>query len=126
MSDQGIIRPSKSAWSSPVVLVNKPDGSIRICIDYRKLNMISLSDGYPVPRICEVFEQIGNAQYLSRFDLTKGYYQVPLSDDTKEKSAFVTPFGLYEFNVMPFGMNCSLGSSFLLRYATGCSPSAIC
>jgi hypothetical protein len=94
MSDQGIIRPSKSAWSSPVVLVNKPGGSIRICIDYRKLNMISLSDGYPVPRISEVFEQIGNAQYLSRFDLTKGYYQVPLSDDTKEKSAFVTPFGL--------------------------------
>lgn len=123
MSDQGIIRPSKSAWSSPVVLVNKPDGSIRICIDYRKLNLISLSDGYPVPRISEVFEQIGNAQYLSRFDLTKGYYQVPLSDDTKEKSAFVTPFGLYEFNVMPFGMKTSPATFIRLvdKVLDGCS-----
>jgi hypothetical protein len=74
-------------------------------------------------RISEVFEQIGNAQYLSRFDLTKGYYQVPLSDDTKEKSAFVTPFGLYEFNVMPFGMKTSPATFIRLitasRFATG-------
>jgi hypothetical protein len=64
-----IIRPSKSAWSSPVVLVNKPDGSIRICIDYRKLNMISLSDGYPVPRISEVFEQILHLVLRQVFDM---------------------------------------------------------
>ena len=107
MLQQGIIKPSKSAWSSPIVLVTKPDNSIRICIDYRKVNNISLSDNYPIPRISEVFEKIGNAKYMSQFDLTKGYYQIPLSDDTKEKSAFVTPFGLYEFEVMPFGMKTS-------------------
>lgn len=107
MSHQGIIRPSRSAWSSPIVLVTKPDQSIRICIDYRKLNEISLSDNYPIPRVSEVFEKIGNAKFLSQFDLTKGYYQIPLSSDTKAKSAFVTPFGLFEFNVMPFGMKTS-------------------
>ena len=107
MLAQDIIRPSKSAWASPTVLVTKPDQSIRICIDYRRLNELSLFDGYPIPRISEVFERIGHAKFLSRLDLSKGYYQVPLSDDTKEKSAFVTPFGLYEFNVMPFGMKTS-------------------
>ena len=89
------------------MLVNKPDGSLRMCIDYRKLNDISLSDAYPIPRISDILEKIGHSKYLSRFDLTKGYWQVPLSEDTKEKSAFITPYGLYEFNVMPFGMKTS-------------------
>ncbi|KAK3090518.1 hypothetical protein FSP39_012438 [Pinctada imbricata] len=107
MLEQGQITQSKSPWSSPIVLVNKPDGSLRMCIDYRKLNEVTISDAYPVPRISDILEKVGNAKYLSRFDLTKGYWQVPLSEDTREKSAFVTPYGLYEFTVMPFGMKTS-------------------
>jgi len=107
MLRQGLITPSKSAWSAPIVLVTKPDNSIRICIDYRRLNAISVSDNYPIPRISEVFEKIGSAKYLTQFDLTKGYYQIPLSEDTKDKSAFVTPYGLFQFEVMPFGMKTS-------------------
>ena len=104
MLEQGHIQPSNSPWSSPVVLVNKPDGLIRMCIDYRKLNEITVSDAYPVPRVSEILEKIGKAKYLSHFDLVKGYWQVPISENTREKSAFVTPFGLYEFLVMPFGL----------------------
>ncbi|KAK3098880.1 hypothetical protein FSP39_023928 [Pinctada imbricata] len=107
MLEQGQITQSKSPWSSPIVLVNKPDGSLRMCIDYRKLNEVTISDAYPVPRISDILEKVGNAKYLSRFDLTKGFWQVPLSEDTREKSAFVTPYGLYEFTVMPFGMKTS-------------------
>ncbi|KAK3091449.1 hypothetical protein FSP39_019925 [Pinctada imbricata] len=107
MLEQGQITQSKSPWSSPIVLVNKPDGSLRMCIDYRKLNEVTISDAYPVPRISDILEKVGNAKYLSRFDLTKGYWQVPLSEDTREKSAFVTPYGSYEFTVMPFGMKTS-------------------
>ncbi|XP_062569214.1 uncharacterized protein LOC134231291 [Saccostrea cucullata] len=107
MLEQGHIQKSNSPWSSPVVLVNKPDGSIRICIDYRKLNEITVSDAYPVPRINDILEKVGKAKYLSHFDLVKGYWQVPLSKDSREKSAFVTPYGLYEFLVMPFGMKTS-------------------
>lgn len=107
MLKQRQIQPSNSPWSSPVVLVNKPDGTIRICIDYRKLNEITVSDAYPVPRISDILEKVGNAKFLSHFDLTKGYWQVPLSEDSREKSAFVTPYGLYEFLVMPFGMKTS-------------------
>ena len=107
MHKQGIIKPSKSAYSSPIVLVTKPDQSITICIDYRKLNHISVSDNYPIPRISEVFKRIGTAKYLSQFDLSKGYYQIPLAKDAKEKYAFVTPYGLNEFEFMPFGMKTS-------------------
>ncbi|XP_062594943.1 uncharacterized protein LOC134256302, partial [Saccostrea cucullata] len=110
MLEQGLITPSKSPWASPIVLVNKPDGTIRICVDYRKLNEITLTDPYPIPRMSEVFEKIGSAKYLSRFDLTKGYWQVPLAKETREKSAFITPFGLFEFTVMPFGMKTSPAS----------------
>ncbi|XP_062614536.1 uncharacterized protein LOC134276295 [Saccostrea cucullata] len=110
MLEQGLITPSKSPWASPIVLVNKPDGTIRICVDYRKLNEITLTDPYPIPRMSEIFEKIGSAKYLSRFDLTKGYWQVPLAKETREKSAFITPFGLFEFTVMPFGMKTSPAS----------------
>ncbi|XP_033739131.1 uncharacterized protein LOC117326489 [Pecten maximus] len=104
MAEQGLIIPSKSPWSSPIVLVRKRDGTIRICVDYRKLNSITVFDAYPTPRIDNILEQLGNARYLSTLDLTKGYWQVPLSENSREKSAFITPFGLYEFTVMPFGM----------------------
>ncbi|XP_069074081.1 astrocytic phosphoprotein PEA-15 isoform X1 [Pleurodeles waltl] len=100
-----VIEPSVSPWCSPVVLVPKPDGSVRFCIDFCKLNDISLFDTYPIPRVDDVLEKLGKAKYLSTLDLTKGYWQIPLSSEDKEKTAFSTPSGLYHFTVFPFGLH---------------------
>ena len=78
---------------------------LRICVDYRKLDNVTLFYAYPAPRIDEIFEQLGDAEYISRLDMSKGYFQVPLLPQSQEKSAFVTPFGQFEFTVMPFGMD---------------------
>ncbi|CAM4707096.1 unnamed protein product [Lepidochelys kempii] len=104
MLQMGVIRPSESAWASPVVLVPKPDGEIRFCVDYRKLNAVTRPDNYPMPRTDELVEKLGRAQFISTLDLTKGYWQVPLDESAKERSAFITHLGLYEFNVLPFGL----------------------
>ncbi|CAM5092865.1 unnamed protein product [Eretmochelys imbricata] len=100
----GIIRPSGSAWASPVVLVPKRDGEIRFCMDYHKLNAVTRPDNYPMPCTDELLEKLGRAQFISTLDLTKGYWQVPLDESAKERSAFTTHLGLYEFNVLPFGL----------------------
>ncbi|KAJ1177696.1 hypothetical protein NDU88_002948 [Pleurodeles waltl] len=105
MIELGVIEPSVSPWCSPVVLVPKPDGSIRFCIDFRKLNSISLFDTYPIPRVDDVLEKIGRAKYMSTLDLTKGYWQIPLFPEDKEKTAFSTQSGLYQFTVLPFGLH---------------------
>lgn len=104
MLEHGIIEPSSSEWSSPLVLVPKPDGTTRMCVDYRKVNAVSKADSYPIPRIEDCIDRIGSAKYVSKFDLLKGYWQVPLSERAKEISAFVTPDGLYQFRVLPFGL----------------------
>ena len=108
MLEVGIIERSYSDWAAPVVIVPKQqDGittGIRICLDMRRLNSVSNFDAYPLPRIEDLIEQLGEAKFISKLDLTKGYWQIPLSTETKEKSAFITPYGLYQFNVMPFGM----------------------
>ncbi|CAM4545400.1 unnamed protein product [Caretta caretta] len=104
MLQMGVIRPSESAWASPVVLVPKPDVEIRFCVDYRKLNAVTRPDNYPMPRTDELLEKLGRAQFISTLDLTKGYWQVPLDESAKERSAFITHLGLYEFNVLPFGL----------------------
>ncbi|CAM5089101.1 unnamed protein product [Eretmochelys imbricata] len=104
MLQMGVICPSGSAWASPVVLVPKPDGEIHFCVDYRKLNAVTHPDNYPMPRIDELLEKLGRAQFISTLDLTKGYWQVPLDESAKERSAFTTHLGLYEFNVLPFGL----------------------
>ncbi|CAM4649460.1 unnamed protein product [Caretta caretta] len=104
MLQMGVIHPSGSAWASPVVLVPNPDGVIRFCVDYRKLNAVTRPDNYPMPRTDELLEKLGRGQFISTLDLTKGYWQVPLDESAKKRSAFITHVGLYEFNVLPFGL----------------------
>ncbi|WP_435316602.1 reverse transcriptase family protein, partial [Klebsiella pneumoniae] len=91
--ENDLIEPSNSNWSSPIVVVTKPDKSIRLCIDYRKINKLTKSDTYPIPRVDDCIDKIGNATYVSKFDLLKGYWQVELTERAKEISAFVTPDG---------------------------------
>ncbi|XP_068207747.1 uncharacterized protein [Palaemon carinicauda] len=104
MLEHDLIQPSVSPWSSPVVLVGKADGKFRMLLDYRKVNIHTKNDSFPLPRIDDCLDQIGSAKFITKLDLLKGYWQVPLSDRAREISAFVTPFGLYECKVMPFGM----------------------
>ena len=104
MLEMGIVRPSTSPWASPVVIVPKPDGNIRFCIDYRKLNRVTKMDAYPMPRTDQMLEKIAKAKFISTIDLTKGYWQIPLDDEAIPKSAFITARGLFELTVMPFGM----------------------
>ncbi|CAM4635722.1 unnamed protein product [Lepidochelys olivacea] len=104
MLQMGVICPSERAWASPVLLVPKPDGKIHFCADYRKLNAVTRPENYPVPCTDELLEKLGCAQFISTLDLTKGYWQVPLDDPAKERSTFITHVGLYEFNVLPFGL----------------------
>ena len=99
-----LVRPSHSPWSSPVVLVPKPGNDFRLCFDYRKVNKITKTDTYPLPRVGDCIDRVGNAKFLTKIDLMKGYYQVPLSERAKAISAFVTPDGLYECKVIPFGI----------------------
>ncbi len=84
----GVIEPSRNPWSSPIVRVPKPDGTLRFCNDYRRLNEVSQFDGYPMPRVDELLDRLGRARYISTLDLTKGYWQVPLSDSAKPKLLF--------------------------------------
>ncbi|XP_048339157.1 uncharacterized protein LOC125425633 [Sphaerodactylus townsendi] len=100
----GVIQPSLSPWAAPVVLVAKPDGSIRFCVDYRKLNSITKPDAYPMPRIDTLLDMLGSARVISTVDLCKGYWQMELEPEARAKSAFITPDGLYEFTVLPFGL----------------------
>ncbi|XP_034565105.1 uncharacterized protein LOC117830889 isoform X2 [Notolabrus celidotus] len=105
MLSLGIIEASKSEWCNPVVLVPKKDGSIRFCIDFRYLNSISLFDSYPTPRIDDLLERLGKAKYLTTLDLCKGYWQVPLTEQSRKLTAFRTPWGLFQFTVLPFGLH---------------------
>lgn len=101
---EGLIEPSTSPWASPIVLVPKKDGTHRLCIDYRRLNEVTQADQFPMPRIEELIDGLAGATYISTIDLTKGYWQVPVAKDSIEKTAFTTPFGKYQFLVMPFGL----------------------
>ena len=104
MLKNDIIEESQSNWSSPCILVPKHDGGFRFCTDFRKVNDKTKSDSFPIPRIADYIDQIGNAKFVSTFDMLKGYWQVPLTQRAREISAFVTQSGLYQYKVMPFGM----------------------
>lgn len=111
MLEAGIISPSVSPWSFPVVLVRKPDNSIRFCVDYRKLNSITRKDSHPLPRISEALDALGGAKFFSTLDLRSGFWQFQMSNDSKEKTAFITHNGLFEFNRLPFGL-CNSAATF--------------
>ena len=104
MLDKEVIRPSRSAWSSPIVLVQKKDKSWRFCIDFRRVNSVTEKDAYPLPRIDDTLDCLAGAQYFTTLDLASGYWQVEMKESDKEKTAFSTPQGHFEFNVMPFGL----------------------
>ena len=104
MLEKGIIERSSSPWASPIVLVKKKDGSTRFCVDYRKLNDVSKALAVPLPLIDDLLGILGKAVYFSTLDLISGYWQVMLHPPDREKTAFVSHRGLYEFTVMPFGL----------------------
>ena len=104
MLQNKIIEPSSSNWSIPCILVPKPDGTYQFCTDFRRLNEVTKADSFPLPRIEGCIDKIGRAKYMTTLDLLKGYWQVPLTICAKELSAFVTPQGLYQYCVMPFGL----------------------
>ena len=111
MQSQGVIEPSHSPWASPVVMVRKKDGSLRFCIDYRKLNEVTRKDSYPLPRVDDLLDSLSDAQWFSTLDLRSGYWQVEVDPRDREKTAFSTPRGLFQFRVMPFGL-CNAPSTF--------------
>ena len=99
-----MVQPSRSPWSSPVIRVRKKDGSHRFCVDYCHLNSVTKSENFPLPRIDDLLDQLGKARIFSTLDLASGYWQIRVHPDSREKTAFITPQGLFEFRVMPFGL----------------------
>ena len=104
MLEMGVVRPSTSPYASPIVMVKKKDGSNRVCVDFRKLNKITEVDPEPMTTAEDLFRRLSGKKYLSKIDLTKGYWQIPVAPEDVHETAFVTPDGQYEFTIMPFGM----------------------
>ena len=111
MLHKGVIEQGQSPWASPVVLVRKKDGSLRFCVDYRRINAVTEFDAYPLPRIDETLEALSGARFFTTLDLISGYWQVGLTPEARLKSAFCVRSGLYLWNVMPFGL-CNAPGTF--------------
>nr|GEV63980.1 hypothetical protein [Tanacetum cinerariifolium] len=104
LSDIGFIRPSSSPWGAPILFVKKKDGSFHMCIDYDKLNKLTVKNRYPLPRIDDLFDQLQGSRFYSKIDLRSGYHQLRVREEGIPKTAFRTRYGHYEFQVMPFGL----------------------
>lgn len=104
MLEAGIIEPSKSPWAAPIVLVRKKDNTTRFCVDYRKLNLATIKDSYPLPKIDESLDRLSGANFYCTLDLAQGFYQVKMREECKPLTAFATHKGLFQFRVMPFGL----------------------
>ena len=102
----GCIEPSNSPYASPLVLVRKKNGGLRVCVDYKNVNKDTVPDRYPMPRIDELVDMIGHHQptVFSLLDLMRGYHQVRMAEDSKHKTAFTCHLGLYQYRRMPFGL----------------------
>ena len=111
MLEKGIIQESVSPWSSPVVLVKKKDRSYRFCVDFRKVNKVTKVDSFPMPLVADALDSLAGASVFSVLDLKSGFWQIQMQEDSKQKTAFATHNGLYEFLTMPFGLVNS-GASF--------------
>jgi hypothetical protein len=111
MLKMGIVEPSDSNWSSPIVLVIKSDGSERFCVDYHKLNKITIEDTYPMPSIESKLNKLNGSKYFTSLDCISGYWQVQVSERAKKLLAFISSQGLFNFNFMTFGL-CNAGATF--------------
>ena len=111
MIDMKIIEPANTEWASPVVIVKKPDGSERFCVDYRKVNAATIKDSFPMPCVESKMNKLHGCKFFSLLDCTSGYWQIKLSERAKQISTFICNKGIFSFNVMPFGL-CNAGATF--------------
>lgn len=102
--EQGFIQPSVSPWGAPMLFQKKKDGTLRLCIDYRGVNQLTVKNKYPIPRIDELLDRLHGTQLFTKIDLKSGYYQIRIKKQDIPKTAFNTRYGHYEFTVMPFGL----------------------
>jgi transposase InsO family protein len=107
----GVLRPSKSPWASPVSVIPKKDGGMRMCGDYRRLNAITIRDNYPIPRINDLLDALEGVQWISTLDAFSGYFQIEMKEEDKPKTAIISKFGLFEYNRLPFGL-CNAPATF--------------
>ena len=127
MHEQGVVEPSNSPWMSPIVLVKKKDGTQRFCVDYRKLNEVTRKDSYPLSRIDTTLDALAGSKWFSTLDMKCGYWQVNLEESDREKTAFSTGCGLWQFTVMPFGL-CNAPATFerLVELVLAGLPWSVC
>jgi hypothetical protein len=111
LEKEGIVRRSDSSWASPLHMVRKPDGSWRPCEDYRRLNLVTEPDAYPLPNMMDFTTRVAGCKVFSKIDLRKGYLQIPMHPADIQKTAITTPFGLFEFLRLPFGFR-NVGNTF--------------